>query len=78
MRLRDISYALRVATEVARAGEQLISSFERSRSRLTPVLFGMGLGVGLGALLFSEPARQRVKGWLAGEAHEHHAGSAPH
>lgn len=66
MRLRDISYALKVAAEVARTGEQLVSSFDRSRSRMGPILFGVGIGVGIGALLFSESTRKRVRTWLIG------------
>jgi hypothetical protein len=66
MRFRDVSYALKAVAEVARAGERLVGSLDRSRPRgyLGSILVGVGLGVGLGALLFSESARQRLRGWL--------------
>lgn len=68
MRLREISYALKAAADVAHAGEQLVGSLDRTRSRgfVLPVLLGVGVGVGLGALLFSESARERVSTWLFG------------
>lgn len=67
MRLREISYALKAAADVAHAGEQLVGSLDRTRRGwVGPVLLGVGLGVGLGALLFSESARQRVQTWLVG------------
>lgn len=68
MRLQDLSYILKAVADVAQAGEQLLGSFARARSRghVGSVLVGVGLGVGLGALLFSEPARRGVWTWLGG------------
>ena len=65
MNLERISYALRVASDLARTGERLFDSLAASR-RLTgwPVLLGVGVGVGIGALIFSEDARKHVKAWL--------------
>lgn len=81
MRLQDVSYALKAAAEVAHAGEQLVGSLDRSgsRGRLGVVLVSVGLGVGLGALLFSESARLRVRTWLFGPPVEVHQtnGGAP-
>lgn len=66
MRLRNVSYALKAVAEVARAGDQLVDSLDRSRSGryLGSVLLGVGLGVALGAVLFSESARESLRGWL--------------
>jgi len=61
MRLRDVSQAFKAAAEVARVGEQLLVSLDRSRNHAGSILLGIGLGVGLGALLFSESARARVR-----------------
>lgn len=33
MRFRDVSYVLKAVAEVARAGEQLVGSLDRSRAR---------------------------------------------
>lgn len=65
MRLQDVSTALKAVAEVAHAGEQVVGSIDRARSRGFPILLGVGLGVGLGALLFSESARQQVRTWLS-------------
>lgn len=85
MRLRDISRALRAAADVARVGEQLIISLDRSRGSAGSILIGVGLGVGLGALLFSDTARERVRTWINGaiavkpsDAEQENAVSAPH
>ncbi len=65
MNLRDVSYAMRMVGDVARAGERLLDAFEDSR-RLHgwPVVLGIGVGFGIGALVFSNEARQKAKGWL--------------
>jgi len=66
MHLQDVSTALKAVAEVAHAGEQVVGSIDRARSRGYgfPILLGVGLGVGFGALLFSESARQQVRTWL--------------
>ncbi len=87
MNLRDVSYAMRVVGDVARAGERLLDAFEDSR-RLHgwPVVFGIGVGFGIGTLVFSDEARRRTKAWLgklrapliaAGEATEAHVEPSP-
>ncbi len=65
MKLQEISYALRVAGDVARAGERLFESLAASR-RLTawPVMLAFGAGIGVGALIFNEDARKRAKMWF--------------
>lgn len=66
MKLQEISYTLRVAGDVARAGERLFDSLAASRRFATwPVMLGVGLGVGIGALLFNDDARNRAKLWFA-------------
>ena len=65
MRLREISQALGAVAEIARVGQRLIGSVDRSRNHAGSIALGIGLGVGLGALLFSESARQHVRTWLA-------------
>jgi hypothetical protein len=59
---------MKAVADVAHAGEQMFGSLDRARSRthIGSILLGVGLGVGLGALLFSESARQQVRTWLAG------------
>ena len=65
MSLQQISYALRAAGDVARAGENLLSSLERSRRvGMVPMLFGVALGVGIGALVFHKELRDRVLEWV--------------
>lgn len=64
MHLRNISYAFKAAADVARAGQLLVASLDRSQNPLGSILIGVGLGVGIGALLFSETARHRVRTWL--------------
>lgn len=68
MRFQDVSYAMKMVADVAHAGEQMFGAIDRARSRtyLGSILVGIGLGVGLGALLFSESARRQVRTWLAG------------
>ena len=68
MHLREVSYALKALAEVAHAGEELVGSMDRSRSRspMGALLVGVGIGVGVGALLFSEPARRALRTWLVG------------
>jgi hypothetical protein len=64
MNLRDMSHAVRAVADVARAGENLLASMDRSRKGgLLPILFGIGLGVGIGALVFRKELRQRVLDW---------------
>ena len=64
MDLRNISYAMRAAADVARAGEDLLVSIDRSRrGGVAPILFGVALGVGIGALVFRKEARKRVLEW---------------
>jgi hypothetical protein len=64
MTLQNISFALRAAADVARAGENLLASIDRSRkTSLGPLLFGVALGVGIGALIFQKDARKRVVDW---------------
>ena len=64
MNLQTISYAMRAAADVARAGENLLSSMDRSRrGSLGPLLFGIALGVGIGAVMFQKDARKRVFEW---------------
>ena len=64
MSLQHISYALRAAADVARAGENLLSSLEKSRKiGVMPILFGVALGVGIGALVFQKELRDRVLEW---------------
>jgi hypothetical protein len=71
MRLRDVAQTFKAAAEVARVGEQLLVSLDRSRNHAGSILLGIGLGVGLGALLFSESARTRVRTILAPPEHAH-------
>jgi len=64
MDLGRLSYAMRAAADVARAGENLLVSIDRSRrSGLAPLALGVALGVGIGALVFREDARKRVLAW---------------
>jgi ABC-type nitrate/sulfonate/bicarbonate transport system permease component len=64
MNLRDLSYTIRNAT-VARAAEDLLASLERSHRRcVAPILLGVVLGVGIGALVFQEEARKRALQWM--------------
>lgn len=66
MNLRDVAYALRVASDVTRAGERLFDSLADSRRLVGwPLVFGIGIGVGVGALVFNDEARRRAKVWLA-------------
>jgi hypothetical protein len=65
MNLRDISYALRAASDVARAGESLLVSMDRSRRpHALPLLLGVALGVGIGAVVFRKETRERALAWL--------------
>jgi hypothetical protein len=64
MTLRDMTHAVRAVADVARAGENLLASMDRSRKGgLLPILFGIGLGVGIGALAFRKEVRQRLLDW---------------
>ena len=69
MKLRDITTGLHAAADIARAGENLFGSLDRNRrmslGQVAPVLLAVGIGVGLGALIFSKEARERVSEWLA-------------
>lgn len=70
MRLSNLTAAFRAAADVARAGERLLSTLDRSswsRSArvLVPLGLGIAAGVGLGALAFDGKTRQRVVDWLA-------------
>jgi len=65
MDLRNASRAMRAVAEVARAGENLLAGFERARrGGLTPMVVGVALGVGIGALVFRRDARKRVLEWV--------------
>jgi hypothetical protein len=67
MTLQDISYAMRAAVDVARAGENLLASMDRSRrGGVVPILFAVALGVGIGALVFRKDVRQRLLEWAQG------------
>ena len=64
MDLRDISYAMRAAADVASAGENLLASMARSRrGGAGPLLFGVALGVGIGALVFKKETRRQMLEW---------------
>lgn len=65
MNFKNISDGMRLAIDLAGAGDRLLRSMENSR-RTTgwPLVIGMGIGVGIGALIFSNDARTRVKSWL--------------
>jgi hypothetical protein len=66
MDLRDISYAMRATADIARAGENLLASMNRSRrGGVTPILFGVALGVGMGALIFQKELRKRALEWVS-------------
>ena len=66
MKLEDIAYALRTTSEIARAGERLFDSLATSRrARVWPLLLGVGAGIGIGALLFDDSLRERMKNWLS-------------
>lgn len=66
MKLENISYALRVVSEVARTGERLFDSFAASRrARVLPVLLGIGVGVAVGVAISNEDVRNRVTTWLS-------------
>jgi hypothetical protein len=67
MKLDQVAQALRTAGEVARAGENLVDSLAGSRRRLWPLLFAVGVGIGIGALVFDEKTRARAKTWLFGK-----------
>lgn len=65
MKLENISYALRVVSEVARTGERLFDSFAASRrARVLPILLGIGVGVAIGAAISNQDVRNRVKAWV--------------
>jgi hypothetical protein len=65
MNLRDISYAMRAAADVASAGENLLVSMARSRrGGAGPLLFGVAVGIGIGALVFKKETRQRIREWV--------------
>ena len=64
MNLRKISYGLRAAGDVARAGETLLGSLDRSRAGgALPLLVGMVLGAAVGALLLRDDLRKQVLAW---------------
>ena len=68
MKLQDVSRVVHVVGVIARASEQLLDTLATSRrGRAWPILFGVGLGVGIGALVFDDRARSRAKAWL----HDH-------
>ena len=73
MKFRDIAFMMRTAAQVARAGEDLVSSLDRSHqhSLLIPVFLGIGLGVGIGALIFDQATRKRVMEWTTGSGASH-------
>jgi hypothetical protein len=65
MTLQGVSYAMRAAADVARAGENLLGSMDRSRrwGGSAPILLGVVLGVAIGALVFRKEARKQVLEW---------------
>lgn len=70
MRLSNLTAAFRAAADVARAGERLLatldrSSWSRSARMLAPLGLGVAAGFGLGALAFHGKTRRRVVEWLA-------------
>jgi hypothetical protein len=73
MKFRDIAFMMRTAAQVARAGEDLVSSLDRSQrySLLIPVFLGIGLGVGIGALIFDQATRKRLMEWTTGAVASH-------
>jgi len=67
MKLQEISYVSRVVGDVARASERLFDSLAASRRvNVWPLLLGVGVGVAIGAVVFNDAARNRVKAWLSG------------
>ena len=65
MKLQDVSRVVHIVGEIARASEQLLDTLATSRrGRTWPLLIGVGLGVGLGALVFDDRTRNRAKQWI--------------
>lgn len=63
MRLREISYALKAAAEVARAGEQLIGA-TRSRGYAGPILTATADVAHAGEQLFGSLGRTRSRSYV--------------
>lgn len=83
MRLRNISYAIRTASEVASAGQRLLESLDRSGrlggfGLLTTLVVGVGAGVGIGAVVFSKDVRKRLASWLVADDDHADSGAGPH
>jgi hypothetical protein len=65
MKLKEISTVLRIISDVAQAGERLFDSLAASRrSSPWPMMIGVGLGVAVGAAIFDDKTRERVKAWI--------------
>ncbi len=71
MRLREISNAIRTASEIARAGQQIVDSLDRKGGvgalGIATLVVGMSAGFGIGAVIFSKDVRKRLAAWLVKE-----------
>ena len=78
MKLEDIASMLRTTSEVARAGERLFGSLAATRrGRFWPILLGVGAGIGVGALMFDDSLRERIKNWMSEREAERLDGKPP-
>ncbi len=78
MKLEDIASMLRTTSEVARAGERLFGLLAATRrGHFWPILLGVGAGIGIGALMFDDSLRERIKSWMSQREAEQRDGRPP-